>query len=63
LSYYYKGVTLVEIGRKKEALEQLEKAKDLVSKGFKKSDPYKEVYNEIYLMQIEDKLKEIRSNP
>ncbi|WP_299437549.1 hypothetical protein [uncultured Aquimarina sp.] len=60
LSYYYKGITLLEIGKKPKALECLEKAKELVSKGYKKSDPYKEVYNEIYLMQIEDKLQEIQ---
>jgi len=59
LSYYYKGITLLEIGDKAQALVHIEKAKELVSKGYKKSDPYKEVYNEIYLMQIEDKLKEI----
>ncbi|WP_378176816.1 tetratricopeptide repeat protein [Aquimarina sp. SS2-1] len=59
LSYYYKGIALLEMGKKNEALIHIEKAKELVSKGFKKSDPYKEVYNEIYLMQIEDKLREI----
>ncbi|MFD2565468.1 tetratricopeptide repeat protein [Aquimarina rubra] len=59
LSHYYKGIALLEIGKKNEALVHIEKAKELVSKGFKKSDPYKEVYNEIYLMQIEDKLREI----
>ncbi|WP_299214311.1 hypothetical protein [uncultured Aquimarina sp.] len=59
LSYYYKGITLLEIGDNNQALIHIEKARTLVSKGYKKSDPYKEVYNEIYLMQIEDKLKEI----
>ena len=61
MAYYYKGLTLLEMGNKKEAIDQIERAKALVEKGYKKSDPYKEVYNEIYLEQVEDKLEEIRN--
>ncbi|MDY8137771.1 tetratricopeptide repeat protein [Aquimarina sp. 2201CG5-10] len=61
MAYYYKGLTLLEIGEIEKAIIHIEKAKTLIQKGYKKSDPYKEVYNEIYLMQVEDKLKEIRS--
>ncbi len=60
MAYYYKGLNLIKIGKTKDAISCIKKAKALIEKGYKKSDPYKEVYNEIYLMQVEDKLKEIQ---
>lgn len=62
MGYYYKGLTLLEMGNKEEAILAIEQSKKLIEQGYKASDPYKEVYNEIYLMQVEDKLKEITSN-
>ncbi|MBG6128830.1 tetratricopeptide (TPR) repeat protein [Aquimarina sp. EL_43] len=62
MGYYYKGLTFLEMGNKKEAILAIEQSKKLIEQGYKASDPYKEVYNEIYLMQVEDKLKEITNN-
>ncbi len=60
MGYYYKGITLLKIGDKEAAIEAFQESKKLIKQGYKDSDPYKEVYNEIYLMQVEDKLEEIQ---
>ena len=60
MAYYYRGLTYLKLDQKRKAIKDLEIALDLIKKGYKKSDPYKEVYNEIYAMQVEDKLKELK---
>ena len=60
MAQYYKGLTYLQLSDTSSALEAIYKAKALVEKGYKKRDPYKEVYNEVHLMQIEDKLAEIQ---
>ncbi len=60
MAYYYKGLTLLEMGDHKMAIDAIKQSRTLIKQGYKESDPYKEVYNEIYLMQVEDKLKEIQ---
>ncbi|GAA4274485.1 tetratricopeptide repeat protein [Aquimarina gracilis] len=59
MAYYYKGITLLKTGNKEAAIDAIKLSKELIKQGYKESDPYKEVYNEIYLMQVEDKLQEI----
>ncbi|RZS93190.1 tetratricopeptide repeat protein [Aquimarina brevivitae] len=60
MAYYYRALTLVKLNKKEEAVKNLNKALDLIKLGYKKSDPYKEVYNEIYQMQVVDKLAELQ---
>ncbi|MAQ75909.1 MAG: hypothetical protein CL613_06215 [Aquimarina sp.] len=60
MAYYYRGLTYLKLDKKQKAIKDLEIALGLIKKGYKKSDPYKEVYNEIYAMQVEDKLKELK---
>ena len=60
MAYYYRGLTYLKLDKKQNAIKDLEIALSLIKKGYKKSDPYKEVYNEIYAMQVEDKLKELK---
>ena len=60
MAYYYRGLVYMKLDQKRKAIKDLEIALDLIKKGYKKSDPYKEVYNEIYAMQVEDKLKELK---
>ncbi len=59
MAYYYKGLSLWELGEKEKAIVCIEEARRLILQGYKKKDPYKEAYNEIYLMQVEDKLEEL----
>ncbi|ELR73229.1 Tetratricopeptide repeat family protein [Fulvivirga imtechensis AK7] len=59
MAYYYKGITHLQLADTASALEALLHAKTLLEKGYKKTDPYKEVYNEVHLMQVEDKLAEL----
>ena len=61
MAYYYRGLTYLKLDKKQKAIKDLEIALSLIKKGYKKSDPYKEVYNEIYAMQVEDKLKELKN--
>ena len=59
-AYYYKGLVYIQLGMKKEAKEQLEKALELINeKGFKHKDPYCEVQNEIYVSDIEAALSKL----
>lgn len=60
MAHYYKGLALLQLGDTTAAVESIRRARDLVAKGYKKADPYKEVYNEVNLMQIDDKLAEIK---
>ena len=60
MAYYYRGLAFLKLDQKRKAIKDLEIALSLIKKGYKKSDPYKEVYNEIYAMQVEDKLKELK---
>lgn len=59
MAYYYKGLTHLHLEDTTSALDALQHAKALLEKGYKKTDPYKEVYNEVHLMQVEDKLAEL----
>lgn len=60
MAYYYRALTYQKLGKKEKAIGNLEMALELIKKGYKKSDPYKEVYNEIYAIQVEDKIKELK---
>jgi tetratricopeptide (TPR) repeat protein len=55
---YYRGQTLLALGRKEEARIAFEKAKTLfVSEGYHFSDLYSEMMDEVYLEDIEEALK------
>ncbi|MEO1517736.1 MAG: tetratricopeptide repeat protein [Bacteroidota bacterium] len=56
MAYYYKGVALTKTGQKDNAKKAFQKARELVAKGYKKTDAYKEVYDEVYLEMIDDQL-------
>ncbi len=57
MAFYYKALTLLEMDRKEEALLCLKKAEDLLKKGYKQTDPYVEIFDEVHLEMVEDQLK------
>lgn len=52
-AYFYKGLTLIEMGRKKEGCENLQNAFSLINQGNKQSDVYVELFDEVYKQDIE----------
>ena len=58
-AYYWKGEVLMAVDNKKEALENYNKALELLKKGYFKSDSYMELFDVPVKEQIEDRLKEI----
>ncbi|MEN0003172.1 MAG: tetratricopeptide repeat protein [Bacteroidota bacterium] len=60
MAYYNKGKTLWELDKNApEARKHLLKAKELVLNGHKKTDPYIEVFDEVYVEMVEEVLAEM----
>lgn len=60
MAYFYKGKAAWDINKNaKVARENLAKAKQLLLKGYKKTDPYKEVMDEIHIEMVDDLLNRI----
>lgn len=57
MAFYYQGVALDQMGKHQAAKASLEQAKALLEKGYKLTDPYKEVVDEVHLAMVEDYLK------
>ena len=60
MAFYYKGEALLKMGKKIKALESLESARTLLKRGIKKTDPYKDVFDEVHEVMINDLLKEAK---
>lgn len=58
-SYYYKGLAQIEINDSLVGRENLNIALDLVTKGYKTSDSYVELFDEVYQMEIEKTINEL----
>jgi len=54
MAHFYKGEALLKQGNRSAALESLEAARALLKQGIKKTDPYKDVFDEIQEVMIED---------
>ena len=61
-SYFYKALSYLELGEKEKAIINLEVAFALVSKGLKQSDPYVELFDEVYINQVKEELIKIKSD-
>jgi len=58
-AYYWKAEAFIKKGDKKNALLMLQKAQDLLAKGYYKSDPYMEFFDIPVKEQIADKIAEL----
>ena len=56
MAYYYKAISLAAMDKKKAARENFMTARSWLEKGYKKTDPYKEVYDEVFLEMVDDQL-------
>jgi tetratricopeptide (TPR) repeat protein len=54
-SFYYKGIAQIELNDKLNGRKNLNIALDLITKGYKTSDGYVELFDEVYQMEIEKK--------
>ena len=55
-AYYFKGLSFIELNEKEKACENFNEALNLIKKGYKSSDPYVELFHEIYIQDIEQSL-------
>ncbi len=58
-SFYYKGLAQIEINDSLVGRENLNIALDLVTKGYKTSDSYVALFDEVYQMEIEKTINEL----
>tara|TARA_R110002049_G_scaffold125586_1_gene281304 strand:- start:190 stop:1014 length:825 start_codon:yes stop_codon:yes gene_type:complete len=58
-SYYYKGLAQIELNDSLAGRESLNKALDLIKKGYKTSDSYVALFDEVYQMEIEKTINEL----
>ncbi len=59
-SFYYKGLAQLAANDTTNGLESIQTALDLIKKGHKTSDSYVELFDEVYLQQIERSLSELK---
>jgi tetratricopeptide (TPR) repeat protein len=60
MAYFYKGQALWTLQRDAEGARAMyEKTKILLAQGYKKTDPYIEVFDEVHLIMVEDALAEL----
>ena len=52
-AYYFIGLSQLKLGNNESGCINLDKAHSLVSKGYKSSDPYVELFHEIYIQQVD----------
>lgn len=57
-AYYYKGLSYLSLKNNKLACENLNKSYSLISQGYKSSDNYVELFNELYVQQVEQSVLE-----
>ena len=58
-SFYYKGLAQIEINDELVGLQNLNIALDLIKKGYKTSDSYVALFDEVYQMEIEKTIIEL----
>jgi tetratricopeptide (TPR) repeat protein len=58
-AYYYKGIAQIEHNDSIAGSKNLNIALDLIKKGYKTSDSYVALFDEVYLMEIEKTIKEL----
>jgi tetratricopeptide (TPR) repeat protein len=56
MAHFYKGETLMKMGQEAAARQALEEARRLLKRGIKKTDPYKDVFDEVQEVMIDDLL-------
>ncbi len=56
-AYYYKGLNLIQMKKMQLAKPQLNKALSLIKSGYKQTDVYIELFDEVYLADIELAIK------
>ncbi|MDC9722986.1 MAG: tetratricopeptide repeat protein [Urechidicola sp.] len=57
-AYYFTGLCLAKLNQKEEACQNFNEALKLIEEGYKSSDPYVELFHEIYIQDIEQSLLE-----
>ncbi len=62
MAYYYKALTLLELDRREEALSCLKVADDLLKRGYKQTDPFTEIFDEIHPEMVADQLKALEAD-
>lgn len=60
-AHYQLGKLYLELGKKDKATYHLEKAKELLTNGYKMGEPYFERFDEIFMYQIEDQITLLHS--
>jgi hypothetical protein len=58
-SFYFKGLAQIEINDSLAGRDNLNIALYLVTKGYKTSDSYVELFDEVYQMEIEKTINEL----
>ncbi|MBE7630348.1 hypothetical protein [Tenacibaculum piscium] len=58
-SFYYKGLAQIEINDSLVGCKNLDIALDLVTKGYKTSDGYVALFDEVYQMEIEKTINQL----
>jgi tetratricopeptide (TPR) repeat protein len=61
-SFYYKGLAQLAMNDTVHGLENIETALELIKKGHKTSDSYVELFDEVYQLQIEHSLSNLRNS-
>lgn len=58
-AFYYKGLAYIELNNAQAGYENLNKALDLIKKGYKTSDNYVALFDEVYQVEIEKTINEL----